>query len=96
VQPLKIAIGNYGITRALKDGNVRGPALQHIEVSPITAAMRRMVRTLEFDVCEMAFTTYLCAKALGKPIVAIPAFVTSAPRRPASAARGSPFLYRTR
>ena len=26
-----------------------------------------MVRGLEFDVCEMAFTTYLCAKAHGKP-----------------------------
>src|SRR4051812_28169597 len=77
MQPLKIAIGNYGVTRALKDGSVRiGPALEHIEVSPITAAMRRMVRTLEFDVCEMAFTTYLCAKALGKPIIAIPVFVT--------------------
>jgi len=35
-----------------------------------------MVRGLEFDVCEMAFTTYLCAKALGKPITAIPVFVT--------------------
>jgi NMT1/THI5 like protein len=77
VQALKIAIGNYGVTRALKDGSVRGgPALEQVEVSPITAAMRRMVRTLEFDVCEMAFTTYLCARALGKPIVAIPVFVT--------------------
>ena len=77
MQALKTAIGNYGITRALKDGGVRGgPPLAQIEVSPITAAMRRMVRTLEFDVCEMAFTTYLCARALGKPILAIPAFVT--------------------
>jgi NMT1/THI5 like protein len=78
VQLLKTAIGNYGVTRALKDGSVR-PArigLEQIEVSPITSAMRRMVRALEFDVCEMAFTTYLCAKALGKPIVAIPVFVT--------------------
>jgi NMT1/THI5 like protein len=78
VQLLKTAIGNYGITRALKDGSVRSERLrlEQIEVSPITAAMRRMVRTLEFDVCEMAFTTYLCAKALGKPIIAIPVFVT--------------------
>jgi NMT1/THI5 like protein len=78
VPALKTAIGNYGVTRALKDGGAR-PArvrLEQIEVSPITAAMRRMVRTLEFDVCEMAFTTYLCAVALGKPIVAIPVFVT--------------------
>jgi NMT1/THI5 like protein len=35
-----------------------------------------MVRGLEFDVCEMAFTTYLCAKAAGKPFTAIPVFVT--------------------
>jgi 4,5-dihydroxyphthalate decarboxylase len=35
-----------------------------------------MVRELEFDICEMAVTTYLCAKALGKPFTAIPVFVT--------------------
>jgi len=35
-----------------------------------------MVRDLEFDICEMAFTTYLCAKAYGRPITAIPVFVT--------------------
>jgi len=78
VQSLKTAIGNYGLTAALKDGRVRpGRALlQHVEVSPIIAAMRRMVRGLEFDVAEMAFTTYLCALAYDKPIVAIPVFLT--------------------
>jgi 4,5-dihydroxyphthalate decarboxylase len=78
VQVLKTAIGNYGITRALKDGGARSERLrlEQIEISPITAAMRRMVRTLELDVCEMAFTTYLCAKALGKPLIALPVFVT--------------------
>ena len=40
------------------------------------AGMRRMVRDLEFDICEMAFTTYLCAKAYGRPITAIPVFIT--------------------
>ncbi len=50
--------------------------LDYIQVDPITAAMRRMVRGLEFDICEMAFTTYLCAKAYGKPITAIPVFLT--------------------
>jgi len=34
-----------------------------------------MVRNLEFDVCEMAFTTYLCAKAHGKPLSALPIFL---------------------
>ena len=34
-----------------------------------------MVRGLEFDVCEMAFTTYLCAKAHGKRFTALPIFL---------------------
>jgi 4,5-dihydroxyphthalate decarboxylase len=78
VRRLTIALGKYGVTQALHDGSVQpaGIALDFAQVSPITAAMRRMVRTLDFDVCEMAFTTYLCAKALGAPIVALPVFVT--------------------
>ncbi len=75
---LTIAIASNGLTRDLKEGRVEpgGPRLDHIEISPITQAMRRMVRGLEFDVCEMAITTYLCARAHGKPITAIPVFVT--------------------
>ena len=76
--PLKIALGNYGLTRPLKDGRVK-PArmeLQFVEVEPITAGMRRMVRAEEFDICEMAWTTYLCAKDVGKPVTAIPVFLT--------------------
>lgn len=75
---LTIAIGNYGLTKPLKDGSVEltGRTPLYVEVSPITAAMRRMVRGLEFDVCEMAFATYLCARAHGKPINAIPVFLT--------------------
>jgi len=34
-----------------------------------------MVRTLEFDVSEMAITTYLTARAHGKPFTALPIFV---------------------
>jgi 4,5-dihydroxyphthalate decarboxylase len=76
--PLTIAVGSYGLTKALKDGTVASDrlALEFVEVSPITRAMRRMVREAAFDICEMAFTTYLCAKALGKPVTAIPVFVT--------------------
>jgi len=78
VHPLTIAIGNYGLTKPLKDGSIRNPELnlEYIQVDPIVAAMRRMVRGLEFDICEMAFTTYLCAKAYGKAITAIPVFLT--------------------
>jgi 4,5-dihydroxyphthalate decarboxylase len=76
--PLKIALGSYGLTRPLKEGRIK-PArmeLQFVEVEPITAGMRRMVRADEFDICEMAWTTYLCAKDVGKPVTAIPVFVT--------------------
>jgi 4,5-dihydroxyphthalate decarboxylase len=75
---LKIAIATSGLTRDLKDGRVDtgGLRLDQIEIAPITQAMRRMVRGLEFDVSEMAITTYLCAKAHGKPVTAIPVFVT--------------------
>ena len=76
--PLTIALGSYGLTAPLKEGRVDTGRLEldFIPVEPITAAMRRMVRGLEFDVCEMAFTTYLCAKDLGVPITALPVFVT--------------------
>ena len=75
---LKTAIGNYGLTRPLKDGSVPTGSLQleYIEVEPIIAAMRRMVRGLEFDVCEYAFTTYLSTLSFNKPVTAIPVFVT--------------------
>jgi len=73
---LKTAIGSYGHTAALKDGSVKpsGIDLEFVEVSPIIGAFRRMVRQLEFDVCEMAITTYLCAIANGKEFTAIPVF----------------------
>jgi 4,5-dihydroxyphthalate decarboxylase len=73
-----IAVGDYGLTKPLKDGSVKLPraALEQVQISPIVAAMRRMARGLEFDICEMAFTTYLCAKAYGKPFTAIPVFLT--------------------
>jgi NMT1/THI5 like protein len=77
MQPLTIALGNYGLTKPLKEGAVKARVpLDYVAVEPITAAMRRMVRGLDFDICEMAFTTYLCAKALGKPVTAIPVFLT--------------------
>ena len=74
---LKTAIANYPHTKSLKDGTVSVPGVQfeHVEVAPIIGAFRRMCRTLEFDVCEMAITTYLTAKAHDKPFTALPVFV---------------------
>src|SRR5436853_7897645 len=68
-QPLRlnIAIADYGHTQALKSGAVRieGVEPNFIEVVPIIGAFRRMVRDVEFDVCEMAPTTYMIARAWG-------------------------------
>jgi 4,5-dihydroxyphthalate decarboxylase len=77
VQTLKTAIGSYPHTAALKDGTVKpaGADFDFVEVSPIIGAFRRMVRGLEFDVCEMAVTTYLAAREHAKPFTAIPIFV---------------------
>jgi 4,5-dihydroxyphthalate decarboxylase len=87
---LKTAIGSYGHTAALKDGSVKpdGYELEFVEVSPIIAAFRRMVRGLEFDVCEMAITTYLAAKEHNKPFTAIPVF-------PVRAFHHGPIAYNT-
>ena len=74
---LKIAIGDYGHTRALKSGEVsiKGIHADFIQVVPIIAAFRRMVRDLEFDICEMAPTTYVIARTRGAPYTALPIFL---------------------
>ena len=91
---LKTAIQTLGHTRALKDGTVapQGFTFDFEEVAPIIQAFRRMARGSEFDVCEMAITTYLCARAAGKRITALPVFLVRAFHHGAmlhNAARGS-------
>jgi len=75
--PLKIAIATYGHTAALKDGRVAidGVRPEFAEINPIIAAFRRMVRDVEFDVCEMAPATYMIARAAGAPFKALPVFI---------------------
>ena len=75
--PLSIAVATSGHTAALKDGSVPidGVEAKFVEVVPIIAAFRRMVRDLEFDVCELAPTTYMIARARGAPYIALPIFV---------------------
>ena len=77
---LKTATGNYGHTMPLKDGSVSSEAIafEHVDVPVIINAFRRMIRGLEFDVSEMALSTYLCARAHGSPITALPIFLVRA------------------
>jgi 4,5-dihydroxyphthalate decarboxylase len=78
MQPLTIALGNYGITKPIKEAgaDLGRLNLNFVPVDQIVPMMRRMCRKLEFDICEMAFTTYVCARAAGLPFTAIPVFVT--------------------
>jgi 4,5-dihydroxyphthalate decarboxylase len=77
---LKAVTRTQGNNQALKDGSVkpRGFAFDFEEVNPLIDAFRRMVRGLEFDVCEMALTTYVCARAHGKRMTALPVFLVRA------------------
>ena len=76
--PLRVALGRYGHTEDLLDGRilVDGCTLEPVEFASMITAYRRMVRSVEFDVCELAPTTYLIARALGAPYVALPIFLS--------------------
>src|SRR5580704_345019 len=75
---LTIAIAAFPNTSAIRNGSIpiEGVDAEIITVEPQIAAFRRMVRDVEFDVCELAPTTYIIARAYGAPFVALPIFVT--------------------
>jgi 4,5-dihydroxyphthalate decarboxylase len=74
---LRTAFADYPHTKAIKDGSVASPRIRFDfeQVPVITRAFRRMVRTLDFDLCEIALTTLAQAHAFGKPIKALPIVV---------------------
>jgi 4,5-dihydroxyphthalate decarboxylase len=77
---LRIVTRTQGNNKALKDGTVkpRTCEFEFVEVDPLIDAFRRMVRGLEFDVSEMAMTTYITARAHGKRLMGIPIFLVRA------------------
>ncbi len=77
---LRTVTRTQGNNQALKDGSVRPRTFEFdfVEVDPLIDAFRRMTRGLEFDICEMAITTYLAARAHGKKMTAIPVFIVRA------------------
>ncbi len=74
---LRMVTRTQGNNAALKDGRVRpdGVTLAFEEVPVLVQAFRRMVRGLEWDLCEMALTTYLCAREHGVRFTALPIFL---------------------
>jgi 4,5-dihydroxyphthalate decarboxylase len=75
---LKMALATYGHTAAIKDGTIpiEGVEPEFVTVDPQIAAYRRMVRNVEFDVCEIAPSTYMIAREHGAPFKALPIFVS--------------------
>jgi hypothetical protein len=67
-------------TEAIKSGTIVPDrfSFRFEEVSPLIDAFRRMVRAEAYDVCEMALTTYACARAHGKRFTALPIFLLRA------------------
>jgi 4,5-dihydroxyphthalate decarboxylase len=75
---LHTALGPYPHVAGLRDGAVRSERV-HFDfetVEPITRAFRRMVRTFDFDLCEIALTTLAQAVAYGKRITGLPLVMT--------------------
>lgn len=74
---LKTVFTSYSHTKAIKSKGVKfdGVHLKFVEITPIVAAYRRMIREMEFDICELPPITYLTAREAGVPITAIPAFI---------------------
>src|SRR2546430_10200793 len=73
---LKTVFRPDGHTAPLRDGIVKLKTfdIEYIDVPVLIQAFRKMVRGLEYDICEMAITTYICAKSYGKRFTAIPVF----------------------
>jgi len=77
---LKTVTRTQGNNQALKDGFVKPKtfAFDFVDVPVLIDGFRRMVRGNEFDICEMAITTYVCARAHRKPMTAVPVFLVRA------------------
>lgn len=78
--PLRVLLGRHGCTAALAGDRLAGrPAhVELVEEPALIGAFRRMVREEAYDVCELAVTTYLCARAHGKAFSALPVFLVRA------------------
>ena len=73
---LKTVFRPDGHTAPLRDQTIKPKTFEvdYVDMPVLIQAFRRMVRGLEYDICELAMTTYICAKAYGKRLTAIPVF----------------------
>ncbi|OGQ18579.1 MAG: hypothetical protein A3C54_03985 [Deltaproteobacteria bacterium RIFCSPHIGHO2_02_FULL_60_17] len=72
---LTLACGSYDLLRGLIDGTTQPPGVD-LNVLTMASPERhgRMLRHVEFDVCELSLVAYLVARDQGRPFTAIPVF----------------------
>ena len=76
---ITFAGGDYDRTHALIEGTIKPDGLElSWRVLPYHDIWTRMLNRYEFDASELSLSSYLIARTMGKPLIAIPVF----PARP--------------
>ncbi|MCB5204622.1 ABC transporter substrate-binding protein [Neorhizobium sp. T786] len=73
--PIYTLLAEYGVTRALRNGEVSSPLLrlEYADYDPSNLGFKAFVREAAFQAGELAIVTFLMAKARGAPLVLVPA-----------------------
>jgi 4,5-dihydroxyphthalate decarboxylase len=73
---LTLAVGDYEITRALKDGTVQAEGIDLTVLTGMDSITRhwRFLRNREFDVAEVSASSYIVSRDRELPFCAIPVF----------------------
>jgi len=76
---LRTLLGDHPSTQSLKQGVISSSrvAFEFADVKVPNRAFKQVVRDNAFDLAELAIITYLQAKALGKPLVLLPATIVA-------------------
>src|ERR1700744_5232313 len=74
---LTLAVGDYEITRPLKDGTVQAEGIDLTVLTSMDSITRhwRFLRNNEFDVAEVSASSYIVARDRDLPFRAIPVFL---------------------
>ena len=72
---ITFAGGDYDRTHALIEGTIKPERLElDWQVLPYHEIWTRMLNRYEFDASELSLSSYLIARTMGKPLIAIPVF----------------------
>lgn len=71
---LQAMMGTYPKTQALKSGAIapEGATLEFAPIDDAVKGFKGAVRELKYDVCELALSTFLQARSVGKPFLLLP------------------------